>query len=598
MITKKSINKKLYIGVGIGIVIVLMIVFIMFPKINHFANTTIKGQLQPVKTVSNNNISLNGLKEIEGVKLVDGDRILVRNQDRPIENGIYRVSSGNWSRTDDFPNGGKVEGAFVLLDNKKYITTNDVNNNEIGKNDIIFISTNPKEYVSVGYGMAFDKGAIDNFIKFSTNKKVPYGKVENGKPIVLDIQGRTIRNSMGISPPSFAFYPFGMGNQGYNPNLIELSEIEKNIGFLNLFGVTNNTSIRKTMENNLEKGDKICKDYCSKTKCTAVQTRVMENCLFDGTCGKDCNENCNPDVSPGSCTLYYRTIEDADDAYYNIYSENTNKVGRKYYELGSSMETPTYNYTPTNSPVKWCPPDTKVDNKKYQKSPTARSDCTCTNNTEVCLDINCCKTRNLLTTKSAQANTSIYQIPINVFTQTELTGKNKDGSCCGKCDGKYSSCLGEKKTGWDLVLTDGCDGFTPGYDVNEAGVKTKRSCAKCGNFDKDTKFDKDTDGQIYIRNLPTNKKDKPNFNAMAAESCWFRYNMVAKLDIQSNCTEDNPQHGCSIGPPIISMDNSTNEIIPCNDPMIENVRCNGNGICNGFPYHCQTEKSGTLWLPK
>lgn len=46
-------------------------------------------------------IELSGLQTVDGITLDSGVRVLVKDQVDPVENGIYSVSSGVWSRTED-----------------------------------------------------------------------------------------------------------------------------------------------------------------------------------------------------------------------------------------------------------------------------------------------------------------------------------------------------------------------------------------------------------------------------------------------------------------------------------------------------------------
>ena len=62
------------------------------------------------------NITLSGTQTIDGVSLVAGDRILVKDQTSGETNGIYVVTGGTWSRATDFdgtPVGEVTEGALI-----------------------------------------------------------------------------------------------------------------------------------------------------------------------------------------------------------------------------------------------------------------------------------------------------------------------------------------------------------------------------------------------------------------------------------------------------------------------------------------------------
>jgi hypothetical protein len=65
------------------------------------------------------NITLSNEQTIDGVGVVDGDRVLVKDQTTGSENGIYVVASGAWSRADDFdgnPTGEVVNGDLIPVE--------------------------------------------------------------------------------------------------------------------------------------------------------------------------------------------------------------------------------------------------------------------------------------------------------------------------------------------------------------------------------------------------------------------------------------------------------------------------------------------------
>ena len=58
----------------------------------------IKGRVRAASTA---NLGLSGLQVVDGVNLVVGDRVLVKNQTAGKDNGIYVVTTGAWSRSAD-----------------------------------------------------------------------------------------------------------------------------------------------------------------------------------------------------------------------------------------------------------------------------------------------------------------------------------------------------------------------------------------------------------------------------------------------------------------------------------------------------------------
>lgn len=56
----------------------------------------------PVRAATTANITLSGEQTVDGVAIVTGNRVLVKNQTDATENGIYTADTGNWIRALDF----------------------------------------------------------------------------------------------------------------------------------------------------------------------------------------------------------------------------------------------------------------------------------------------------------------------------------------------------------------------------------------------------------------------------------------------------------------------------------------------------------------
>ena len=62
-------------------------------------------------------VTLSGLQDIEGVTGADGVRVLLEGMDDPIQNGIWVMHSGSWTRATDMAAGATVtKGALVQVD--------------------------------------------------------------------------------------------------------------------------------------------------------------------------------------------------------------------------------------------------------------------------------------------------------------------------------------------------------------------------------------------------------------------------------------------------------------------------------------------------
>lgn len=67
------------------------------------------------RAASTANLTLSGNQTVDGISLVNGDRILVKNQSAPAENGVYTVDTGTWPRVSDSSTAAELNGALVTV---------------------------------------------------------------------------------------------------------------------------------------------------------------------------------------------------------------------------------------------------------------------------------------------------------------------------------------------------------------------------------------------------------------------------------------------------------------------------------------------------
>lgn len=95
-------------------------------QLNHFATRAyvdnIASGVQPLKSVrcaTTSAITLFGIQTIDGINLVIGDRILVKDQSNAAQNGIYDVTNSTWTRASDFdgnPTSEVSTGSLVFVE--------------------------------------------------------------------------------------------------------------------------------------------------------------------------------------------------------------------------------------------------------------------------------------------------------------------------------------------------------------------------------------------------------------------------------------------------------------------------------------------------
>ena len=71
---------------------------------------------EPVRTASTANLTLSGTQTVDGVALVAGDRVLVKDQSTQANNGIYVVAAGAWSRAPDADTWDELVSALLFVE--------------------------------------------------------------------------------------------------------------------------------------------------------------------------------------------------------------------------------------------------------------------------------------------------------------------------------------------------------------------------------------------------------------------------------------------------------------------------------------------------
>ena len=122
---------------------------------------------QSVKAASTANItSMSGPMTVDGISLIAGDRVLVKDQTLPAENGVFIVATGAWTRTLDANAWANLPGAYLFVeqgtvnaDNGFLCTVNQ--GGTLDTTDVTFVQFNGAGQVIAGGGLTKTGNQID-----------------------------------------------------------------------------------------------------------------------------------------------------------------------------------------------------------------------------------------------------------------------------------------------------------------------------------------------------------------------------------------------------------------------------------------------------
>lgn len=120
---------------------------------------------EPVRAATTANVTLSGTQTIDGVALVAGDRVLVKDQSSGAANGIYVVAAGAWSRATDLDAASEALGATVFVSegttqgNSQWKMTTDAPIT-IGTTALVWMQVGGGTSYTAGNGITIDSGVV------------------------------------------------------------------------------------------------------------------------------------------------------------------------------------------------------------------------------------------------------------------------------------------------------------------------------------------------------------------------------------------------------------------------------------------------------
>lgn len=113
--------------------------------------------LSPSRVASTGNLVLSGEQTIDSIACVSGDRVLVKDQLTPSENGIYVVSTTSWSRSSDMSSGSAKNFASYISEGTlnsgaSYVITG-VSPYTIGTSALVWTQFSGNSTINAGVGL-------------------------------------------------------------------------------------------------------------------------------------------------------------------------------------------------------------------------------------------------------------------------------------------------------------------------------------------------------------------------------------------------------------------------------------------------------------
>jgi hypothetical protein len=139
------------------------------------------------------NITLSGPQTIDGVSVIAGDRVLVKNQTTPAQNGIYVAAASTWSRAADMDAWAEVPNAFTFVEggttqsDTGFVCTANAGGT-IGTTAITFVQFSGAGTYTAGTGLTLTGGAFS-----ITNTAVTggsYGSASSVGTFTVNAQGQ------------------------------------------------------------------------------------------------------------------------------------------------------------------------------------------------------------------------------------------------------------------------------------------------------------------------------------------------------------------------------------------------------------------------
>jgi hypothetical protein len=163
------------------------------------------------------NITLSGAQTIDGISIVAGDRVLVKDQSTASQNGIYLCATGSWTRTTDADTYAELVAAFTFVEkgtnnaDSGFVCTIDAGGT-LGSTSITWAQFSGAGQITAGAGLVKSGNTLN--VQSASNTRLVVGADEidlaatgvsagTYQSVTTDVYGRI---TAGTNPTTIAGY--------------------------------------------------------------------------------------------------------------------------------------------------------------------------------------------------------------------------------------------------------------------------------------------------------------------------------------------------------------------------------------------------------
>lgn len=162
-----------------------------------------------VRAATTANITLSAPQTIDGISVIAGDRVLVKDQTTTSQNGVYVVAAAAWSRATDANTASKIAGAHINVD------SGTVNGGIVFDTD--FKSTDTLDTTAMVWYQSVDTGYFttvgNNFVKLANPSAITFPRI-NADNTVSTLDAATFRTAIGAGTSSTTGTVTSVGGTG------------------------------------------------------------------------------------------------------------------------------------------------------------------------------------------------------------------------------------------------------------------------------------------------------------------------------------------------------------------------------------------------